>query len=216
VTDTTTAPAPPRLLPKVRRPYPLSVTPLVKRHRLERVVEVGTGDAGVMRMLLLTCPWVEYAGVDAWDGNGDPRLARLAPANERKARLLAEAYPRAMLLKGDPMAAADRLDDGAAGLVLLTAVPPGGFEAALRLWLPKVAEGGWLAGAMSREVTAGALASLLPGHTRRDALWSVPADAVRAPDDAAAVAGSGALRLPADARRPAAARPDRRRRPDRA
>jgi hypothetical protein len=122
-----------------------------------------------MRHLLLTWPWVEYAGVDTWD------VPRLGQAHERKARLLAEAYPRAMLLKSDPMAAADRLDDGAAGLVLLTAVPAGGFEAAVRLWLPKVAEGGWLAGAMSREVTAGALAALLPGHMRRDALWSVPA-----------------------------------------
>lgn len=169
------APAAYRILPKVRKPYPFLVEMLVKRHHLARVVEVGVGAGHVMRALLWRTPWVEYAGVDTWTGPEGTAEGRLAIACEAKARGLERAYDgRATLRQDDLLAAAARIDDGAADLVLLSAVPPADLEAMVRTWLPKVAEGGWLGGYVDgRRITAGMLAELLPGHMRRDRLWSI-------------------------------------------
>lgn len=171
------APAAYRILPKVRKAYPFLVELLVKRHHLVRVAEVGVGAGHVMRALLWRTPWVEYAGVDTWTGPEGTAEGRLAIACEAKARGLERAYDgRATLRRDDPLAAAGRIDDGAADLVLLSAVPPAEFEAMVRAWLPKVAGGGWLAGHVDgRRITAGMLAALLPGHMRRDRLWSISA-----------------------------------------
>lgn len=173
---------------------------LIKRHGLERVVEIGVGRGDTARHLLSYCPRVQYLGVDNFGpgfpegvavpphryGSSDDTGARGWPGQrvnrEIAVRVLRAYSDRACIREMTAAEAVERVDDGSLDLVFIDAdMRPVAVEENVRNWLPKLSERGWLTGA-GRDIPAVAklLASLLPTFRKHeDGVWTIPAEEAR-------------------------------------
>lgn len=126
---------------------------LIKREKLEHIVELGVRDGATYFFLLEKCPGIKLVGIDIWDKipyrDAKDNLSGWPHAeNERKVREQAKRYGmRAMLLKGLTDEFVDQFIDASVDLIFIDADHT--YDAVKKdilNWKPKIRSGGFLTG----------------------------------------------------------------------